>query len=426
MRKTDWQAVGEIAGEALAATGTLVKDVHEGVASRPFGILGPAAQPVRVVHDGASRMVYAGVRRGLRSLARAGAELASVRAPKDGQPLTSQPVGALVIGAVNGMYGNHLHSRGSELSLTMEIRRRGAGVPVTADGLARAYPRATPRVVVFVHGLCGTEAAWRLPARGSDRSDRRTYGQRLEQELGFSSVWLRYNTGLHISENGRELARLLDELVSSWPVDVQELVLVGHSMGGLVARSACHYAEREAHPWTDQVRHVFCLGTPHLGADLEKGANALGWAMGRIPETRALARVLNARSVGIKDLRYGSCVDEDWSDCDPDEYLRDRCREVPFLTGANYYFIGAALRPDAVGRLVGDLLVRSPSSSGRGNDRGRRIPIEVDNGYELRGLTHLDLLNHPAVYRQLREWILRADGAAAPEAQKQLVSGPAA
>jgi hypothetical protein len=229
----------------------VAKDLHEGIARRPFRILGTAAEPVRIIHDGASRAVYAGVRGGLRSLARGGAGLAAARAPVDGAPLSARPVASLVIGAVNGIYGNHLRSRGNELSLAMEIRRRGAEVVVTADGLARAYPQATGRVVAFVHGLCGTEATWRLPARGGDRSDRRTYGRRLEQELGFSSVWLRYNTGLHISENGRELARLLDELVSSWPVEVQELVLVGHSMGGLVARSACHYAEREGRAWTD-------------------------------------------------------------------------------------------------------------------------------------------------------------------------------
>jgi hypothetical protein len=173
-------------------------------------------------------------------------------------------------------------------------------------------------------------------------------------------------------------------------------------MGGLVARSACHYGGR----WTDVVRHVFCLGTPHLGADLEKGANVLGWALGRLPETRGMAKVFNARSAGIKDLRYGACIDEDWSDCDPDEFLRDRCQEVPFLPDANYYFIGAALS-GPVGRLVGDLLVRMPSASGRGRGKGRRIPFEVDNGHELPGLTHFDLLNHPAVYEQIRTWITR-------------------
>jgi pimeloyl-ACP methyl ester carboxylesterase len=187
---------------------------------------------------------------------------------------------------------------------------------------------------------------------------------------------------------------------------VGEIVLVGHSMGGLVARSACHYGR--GLPAAERIRHVFCLGTPHLGADLEKGANALAWALHRLPETRALARFLNARSAGIKDLRYGSCLEEDWMDCDPDEFLRDRCGEVPFLPHARYYFVGAQLSPAPLGRAAGDLLVRIPSASGRGNGRGRRIAFEVDHGYELAGVNHFQLLNHPAVYDQLRLWIERA------------------
>ena len=180
-------------------------------------------------------------------------------------------------------------------------------------------------------------------------------------------------------------------------------------MGGLVARSACHYGDVEGRRWTAAVRHVFCLGTPHLGADLEKGVNVLGWALGRLPETRPWGDVLNARSAGIKDLRFGACVEEDWSGCeDPDEFLRDRCQEVPFLPGAHYFFVGATLREGPVGALLGDLLVRLPSSSGRGDGRGRSIPFEVENGRELTGLTHFDLLNHPAVYEQLRAWITRS------------------
>jgi hypothetical protein len=153
------------------------------------------------------------------------------------------------------------------------------------------------------------------------------------------------------------------------------------------------------------VRHVFCLGTPHLGADLEKGLNALGSALARLPETRGLSSFINARSVGIKDLRYGSCVEADWCDCDPDEFLRDRCQEVPFLAHAHYYFVAATLAEGPLGSAVGDLLVRVPSASGRGNGKGRRIPFEVANGQELSGLTHFHLLNHPAVYAQLRTWI---------------------
>jgi pimeloyl-ACP methyl ester carboxylesterase len=398
MRTAEIEAVGEVAGEALAAGGRLVRDLHEGIAARPFGRLGPAATPVRVIHDGISQSVYAGIGSGLRGAARHGARLAARRARPDDTPLASRPVGSLVLGALNGVYGNHLVDRGNELALGMEIHRPGAEIATDA----------TPRIVVFVHGLCETEAAWWLAPRATPAPDRRSYGERLQHELGFTPAYLRYNTGLRVSANGRELARLLEELVDGWPVTVDELVLVGHSMGGLVARSACHYGEKDGHRWTEAVRHVFCLGTPHLGADLEKGANALAWALGRLPETRGLAAILNARSVGIKDLRYGSCVEEDWCDCEPDEFLRDRCQEVPFLPDANYYFIGAALNPGPLGTVLGDLLVRMPSASGRGNGKGRRIPFEIDNGHELPGLNHFHLLNHPAVYAQLQAWITRA------------------
>ncbi len=127
----------------------------------------------------------------------------------------------------------------------------------------------------------------------------------------------------------------------------------------------------------------------------------LAWALRRLPETRALASAINARSVGIKDLRYGSCLEEDWRDRDPDEFLRDRCQEVPFLADAHYYFVGAALRPGAIGHLVGDLLVRAPSVSERGTGTGRHVAFEVDNGREIEGVNHFELLNHPAVYEQL-------------------------
>jgi pimeloyl-ACP methyl ester carboxylesterase len=420
LRATDIEAIGELAGEALAAGGGLIKDMHGGIASRPFEIMGASAAPARVIHDGVSRAVYSGVRTGLRAAARGSAALLAQRAQDDGPALAATPAGSLALGAIHGLYGNHIEERGNRLALGMEIRRGGGPVALTSDRLSESFPDATSRIVVFIHGLCETDESWRhFPLRG-DRTRRRTYGERLQDELSFTPVNVRYNTGLRISQNGRRLAEMLDDLVSAWPGAVEDLVLVGHSMGGLVARSACHYAELDRRRWTDAVRHVFCLGTPHLGADLEKGANALSWAFVKLPETRALGKFLNARSVGIKDLRFGSCVEEDWHDCDPDEYLRDRCQEVPFLPEANYYFIAATLNEGPLGTAIGDLLVRIPSASGRGNGKGRRIPFEVDNGIELSGLTHFDLLNHPAVYEQLRTWIMR------PPACRPLPALPAA
>jgi pimeloyl-ACP methyl ester carboxylesterase len=395
VRRAEITALGELAGELLAAGGAVVSDMHEGIAGRPFGVLGGAGWPAQVIHDGISSAVYAAVRTGLRGAARAGAHAAALRAGHDGESLSATTCGSIALGALNGFLGDQLAARGSELALPMTIRRDPGD-------------EAGPRVAVFVHGLCETDDAWRLRPPGGG-TGRPSYGDRLRDELGLTPLYVRYNSGLHISDNGRRLAQLLDELSREWPRPIEEITLVGHSMGGLVARSACHYAALDGLSWSGAVRHVFCLGSPHLGADLEKGANLLGWALGRLPETRPFGKAVNARSVGIKDLRYGSCLEEDWRDRDPDELLRDRCGELPFLPGASYYFVAASVRDGPLGTLLGDLFVRVPSASGRGAGSGRRIAFEVENGSELSGLTHFDLVRHPAVYEQLRAWISRAD-----------------
>jgi pimeloyl-ACP methyl ester carboxylesterase len=379
MLPSEVRATGDLAGTAVGGAARFIKEAHLGIASRPFGALGILGAPVRIVHDRVSGAAYDFVYKALAAPPRALARLT----PGNGVPAANTLRGSLALGALNGAVGDRLAESGNPLALDMTLRGGGDA----------------PRIAVFVHGLCETDDAWALFGR-------RPYGARLEEELGYTPLYLRYNTGLRISDNGRRLAQLLEETVESWPVPIEEIVLVGHSMGGLVARSACHYGGE----WTQLVRHVFCLGSPHLGAPLEKAANAAAYALARLPETRAVAKVVNGRSVGIKDLRFGSCAEEDWCDCDPDEFMRDRCTEVPFLECATYYFVGATLgrSPNSV---VGDLLVRYPSASGSG--RKRRIPFDVDKGMHLGGANHFQLLNHPAVYDQIVSW-LAGRGSAGP------------
>ena len=258
---------------------------------------------------------------------------------------------------------------------------------------------------MFLHGLCESDQSWFWASEQHHGSPGTSYGSLLRDDLGYLPLYVRYNSGLHVSDNGRQLARTLQRLVDGWPAPVEEIVLVGHSMGGLVARSACHYGDTEALPWTRSVRHVVTLGTPHLGAPLEKGVHVAQRVLFQSPETRALAKILDTRSVGVRDLRYGSIVDEDWCDVDPDEFLQDRCREVPFLPDAAYYFIAVTVTKDAEGPLatvLGDLFVQYPSASGRDPRRG--MPFEIEHGRHIGRLHHFDLLNHPAVYAHMRRW----------------------
>ncbi len=396
MKPNEIRALGDLAGVAVGGTAARVQDMHAGIAERVFKAVGPGASPVQQIHDGIAGSLYALVRHGAKAAVRAGAGAVSLTAAEQAPSLERRVRARVAIGALNGAFGDELVRRGSPLALPMTLRRRGGDIPPTASAIHDAFPRATGRVAVFLHGLCETDDAWRM---GAERHV--PYGERLQTELGYTPVYIRYNSGRHISENGRELARLLSEVTAAWPVEVTEIALIGHSMGALVARSGCHYGAGEQ--WVTRVRHVFALGAPHLGAPLEQVTNAAGAALARLPETRAFAAALNIRSAGIKDLRRGFLIDEDWFGHDPDAWIRSEARDVPFLSTANHYFISSTVRGPA-GRLVGDLLVLRASAWSHRNRR-ERLQFPVDHYRHFGGANHFQLLNHPAVYQQIRIWL---------------------
>jgi len=399
VQRDEVKAFGELAGAAAAGIAGHVREVHEGISQRVFKLV-PGAGMVRTIHDGVSSGAHSASRALTGAIVNSGAGALGSRLPEGG-PIDRSLAGRLAVGALNGMFGDALHRDGSVLTLNMSLRRGGADVAIDGPSLAAAFPDATPRLAVFLHGLCETDDAWKLGA-----ARHTPYGARLQLEHGYTPLYIRYNSGLHVSENGRALAQLMHDLVSSWPVGIGEIALIGHSMGGLVGRSACYYDADAA--WTDRVRHVFMLGTPHRGAPLERAANRLGSALLRLPETRGFATPLKVRSAGIKDLFHGYLTDEDWFGSDPDVYLRNAAREIPFLPSANHYFVCATLSREAdapLGRMVGDLLVLRASAWGQG--RGERLRFPVDHYRHVGGANHFDLLNHPAIYEQIQGWLAR-------------------
>jgi len=372
-----------------------IGSVQRAISGRVFRMVGPGAMLVRPVHERVTRGVYRGLGAGTHAVGLAAGALAGTRS------ISTTPRGSAVIAAITGLTGDRLEEEGSPLAQPMAIRLGGRPVEMTPGGVADAFPHATPRIVVFLHGLMETEFSW-----GAERGPRETYGARLGRDLGYTPVYVRYNSGLRISQNGRCLSELMDELVASWPVDVERISLVGHSMGGLVARSACYRGAEDGADWVKHVRQSVSLGTPHMGAPLEQAVHYLSAGLARLPETRPVANFLRRRSGGIRDLRQGSLVDEDWRDCDPDALRAAACAEIPLLEGATHCFVSATVtRSDRhpVGRLVGDVLVLKPSATGR--SRTRRIPFDEEYGMHIGGAHHFALLNHPAVYEKLSAWL---------------------
>jgi len=384
--------VTELRGATVGVAG-----MHAAVSNRVFGLLGRRAAPVRVLHDDVATAVYRALH-GLTGLLGAGAVAALSRARRT-PDLSVTARGTAALGIVNGLIGDDLHRRADPLAVPLSIRVDGRPVAPTADALAAAFPDASGRIVVFLHGLMESERGWWAGGRETG------YPERLRVELDWTPLELRYNTGRHISENGRALAELLAGVVAGWPVPVRRIALVGHSMGGLVARSGAHFAHTAGDAWPALVSHVVTLGSPHLGAPLAGIVHHASAALAMLPETAPVARFLRRRSDGIRDLRHGSLVDEDWSGRDPDGLRAEAQAEVPLLPGAVHCFVAATLgghERHPLGRVFGDVMVMPGSAFGRG--RRRRLP-EPEHGVLLGSANHFTLLNHPVVHQRLRAWL---------------------
>ncbi|MEO6327229.1 MAG: alpha/beta fold hydrolase, partial [Thermoanaerobaculia bacterium] len=257
------------------------------------------------------------------------------------------------LSALNGFVGDHLHARGNALAIEMAFQHRGRTLPLSPEALREAFPQATPRLCVLVHGLGCDEAVWHFPP-GVEGGVDTTYASLLAAELGYTPFLLRYNTGLPIDVNGTGLARLLEALVAAYPTRVDELVLIGHSMGGVVVRYACHAAAAEGGSrWLPAVTRTIALGAPLDGADLARFAH-LSSTLLRAPAhpvTGLIGDLIDVRSRGIKDLRL-------------------RWRDLTLPPRARHHEIFGALtrsRAHLATRLFGDGLVHGPGS---GDDSG--------------------------------------------------------
>ena len=340
---------------------------------------------------GLTGLVYRGIQGSMRLV---GDGLDGLLAPFDTalETGTPSPRRDALVAALNGVLGDHLLRSGNPLAITMQLRQRGQ--PLDAAALGSTAPR---RVLLLVHGLCMSDLGWQR--NGHD------HGDRLARELGMAPVYAYYNSGRHISDNGRDLSDVLEQLVADWPVPLDELVILGHSMGGLVARSALAQADDAGHHWPQKLRKLVFLGTPHHGAPLERAGNWLHRVMDLSPYVAPFTRLSRLRSEGITALRHGNLLAADWQGGSRFHH-GDRRTPVPLPAGVPCYAIAStAGAPGSPGSLLGDGLVPVDSALGHHKRRAFDLGLPDNHQWVGHGIHHLDLLCDPAVYRRLLSWL---------------------
>jgi pimeloyl-ACP methyl ester carboxylesterase len=395
IRSADLRGAARLATDATTGLTDLVEAMHERIARLPLP--GGAAPDGRV--GGLGGLVYRSVRGITRGVG--GSVDALLGLVGEALPASdTTPEREALVAALNGVLGDHLAATGNPLAIQMSLRRDGRTLPLEREALAEALPDAGPKLVVLLHGLCMNDLQW--TRAGHD------HGAALQRDLGYTPVYLHYNSGLHVSTNGHALAPLMERLVEQWPRPLQRLVLIGHSMGGLVARSALHAASEAQLQWPARVDDLVFLGTPHHGAPLERAGNWVDVVLGATPYTAPLARLGKVRSAGITDLRHGNLLDEDWDGHDRFARRGDRRRPVPLPAGVRCFALAATTgaRPgDGRDRLLGDGLVPLASALGRHAEPGHTLDFAPERQWVGQRMNHLDLLARPEVYAQLRRWL---------------------
>ena len=287
------------------------------------------------------------------------------------------------VSILNGMLGDYLQQRGNELAIGMSFRHRGRPLALNAASLGSAHPEPTRKLCVLVHGFCCNESVWTFPARPRGR-EHESYGTRLQHDAGHTSFYVRYNTGLPVADSAAHLAALLAELEAAYPLPIDEITLIGHSMGGLVIRGACASGRLPSTGWRARVRRAIYIGTPHDGADLERFAHGAAGALKAFPGhvTQLIGDLLNLRSRGTKDLGVGHAPSAEDA--------------APWLPTARHYLLMGTLTKDPkhpLGRIFGDALVRVPDAEDAPGPEVIVFP----------GVHHLALAHDDAVYRCIRQ-----------------------
>jgi pimeloyl-ACP methyl ester carboxylesterase len=408
LRASDLRALALLVTDATAAVSSIAEGVHQSVWRTLGAPSGATPEQTRGLTkliyqsiNGVSQLVGQGVTAALGRL-----EPLLLRLEKQGE---DSPERVAIIAALNGVMGDRLQASANTLALPMTLRyqelcalvSKGLEVDLSVN---QQIPNVSPKLLLVLHGLCMSDLQWTSRQHGKYVNHATT----LASTLGYTPVYLRYNSGLHVSQNGHLLAAQLEALVQRWPMALTDITVLAHSMGGLLMRSALHVASQSGLQWPQRLKNIVFLGTPHHGSPLERAGNWVDVILGSTPYTRPFAKLGQLRSAGVTDLRYGHVLDADWQGHDRFHRKPDSRTPVPLPQDVNCFAVVATLaakRSPMADRLTGDGLVPLHSALGQHDEAQRCLHFAPDRQCIAYRTGHLQLLSSPVVLKQLLTWL---------------------
>ena len=404
LRSTDLRGLAKLATQATAN----VTKIAEGVTQSVWSTMGAPSGKTKDQTRGITGLVYKSIQ-GVTQLAGKGAEslltsLQPLLDKIDSEPQESAPREA-VLAALNGVMGDRLADNDNPLATTMTLRFNNEALNWEA---MPDKALLTDKVLIVVHGLCMNDLQWTSQVDGKSIN----HAEMLATKLGYTPVYVRYNTGRHTSQNGQALSNQLELLTALWPTPLAEISVLVHSMGGLVTRSAVHAAQHGKRHWVSKLKNIVFLGTPHQGATLEKAGNWIDVLLGVTPYSAPFKKLVELRSSGITDLRFGHVLDSDWQDQDrfkskTKQEQADR-EHLPLPEGVACFTVAATLaakRSLLADRLIGDGLVPLNSALGVHSDAKRSLTFAKSSQMIAYQTNHMALLGSAEVGEQLVDWL---------------------
>ncbi|MBF0451919.1 MAG: alpha/beta hydrolase [Candidatus Magnetomorum sp.] len=393
IKPSDIKGLSQLATDSVSGITNIVANMHKTIDRTP-GLFGATTLgPIGAITDIVYQSIHA-----VNNVVRNGIEtIVEQIEPLFEDKITSLPEREAILAAINGVLGDYLVEQKNPLALPMTLKYKGKPLNLETLDINTQIPEFSGKLIVLVHGLCMNDNQWLY--------NNHDHGQNLANDLKYTPLYLHYNTGLHISINGRSFSDMLEKLLTQ--IRVKKFVILTHSMGGLITRSAYHYGVSSGYKWPSLLKKQIFLGTPHHGAPLEQGGNWINTLLDFIPHTAPFASLPKIRSAGITDLRYGSLLDEDWQSNDRFDNIPDNRHPIPLPQKVKNYAIAANISLDQESLkndIIGDGLVPIDSALGKHPKPEYCLSFPESNCWIGYGLNHLDLLCHASVYDKIKQW----------------------